>query len=337
MKLLIVTQVVDATHSDLGFFHTWIEEFAHRCEAVTVICLYKGTYTLPQNVRVLSLGKETGTSRIQRLARLFRYVWQERARYDSVFVHMNPEYIVLAGWFWKLWHKRVVLWYVHKQISLRLKVALWFVDAVCTTSTESFRVASPKVVHVGHGIPEAAFAERTTKETASISILMVGRMSRSKGVKEGVEVLAALGAGYELIIVGGTHTPEDVAYEREVRALVAAHNLLGAVRFVGPVSPDAVRQYYATSDVFLHLSTTGSTDKVVLEALAAGLPVVSSSEAFTDVPGVHFIPERRDVVVAEAVRVARRDTAALVGVEYVRVKHSLGGLIARIVNILSFR
>ena len=58
MKILICTQKVDLNDDILGFFHSWIAEFAKQCEKVTVICLYKGEYDLPGNVKVLSLGKE---------------------------------------------------------------------------------------------------------------------------------------------------------------------------------------------------------------------------------------------------------------------------------------
>src|SRR3989338_7648361 len=58
MKLLIITQKVNQEDSVLGFFHSWIREFASRFEEVTVICLEKGVYNLPENVEVFSLGKE---------------------------------------------------------------------------------------------------------------------------------------------------------------------------------------------------------------------------------------------------------------------------------------
>ena len=57
MKLLIVTQAVDINNPILGFFHRWIEEFSKNCEKVTVIALGVGEYKLPQNVNILSLGK----------------------------------------------------------------------------------------------------------------------------------------------------------------------------------------------------------------------------------------------------------------------------------------
>ena len=58
MRLLILTQKVDINDNNLGFFHRWIEEFARHCESVIVVCLQKGEYHLPPNVKILSLGKE---------------------------------------------------------------------------------------------------------------------------------------------------------------------------------------------------------------------------------------------------------------------------------------
>ena len=74
MKLLILTQKLDNTDDDLGFFHEWIEEFTEQCEQVTVICLFKGDYNFPDNVKILSLGKEGGVSRIKYLFRFYAFV-----------------------------------------------------------------------------------------------------------------------------------------------------------------------------------------------------------------------------------------------------------------------
>ncbi len=57
MKLLILTQKVDVDDDVLGFMHGWIAEFAKSCEQVIVICLQRGRYEFPKNVKVLSLGK----------------------------------------------------------------------------------------------------------------------------------------------------------------------------------------------------------------------------------------------------------------------------------------
>ena len=113
MNLLILTQKVDKNDAILGFFHSWILEFAKNYEKVTVICLYEGEHNLPNNVKVLSLGKEKGVSKITYLYNFYKFIFQERKNYDKVFVHMNQIYIILGGLFWKLSGKEIGLWYAH--------------------------------------------------------------------------------------------------------------------------------------------------------------------------------------------------------------------------------
>src|SRR3989339_803491 len=63
MKLLILTQKIDKNDDLLGFFYAWVGEFAKYYKKITVICLYRGESDLPENVKVLSLGKENLSSR----------------------------------------------------------------------------------------------------------------------------------------------------------------------------------------------------------------------------------------------------------------------------------
>jgi len=75
MKLLIITQTLDKNDPLLGFFHEWIRKFTEHFEEIIVICLQKGEYDFPGNVKVLSLGKEQYSHHshaIRRLASLFR-------------------------------------------------------------------------------------------------------------------------------------------------------------------------------------------------------------------------------------------------------------------------
>jgi hypothetical protein len=47
MRLLIVTQAIDAEDPVLGFFVRWVEELAKKAEMVEVICLKEGNALLP--------------------------------------------------------------------------------------------------------------------------------------------------------------------------------------------------------------------------------------------------------------------------------------------------
>ncbi len=63
--------------------------------------------------------------------------------------------------------------------------------------------------------------------------------------------------------------------ESALRALVASRGL-GGVTFLGRVSPEAMPQVYAQADIFVNSSVIDNQPNSVLEAFAAGLPVVST-------------------------------------------------------------
>src|SRR3990167_4321772 len=127
--LLFITQKIHQNDDDLGFVILWIKEFIKQGVDVRVICLEKGSFD--GSFEVHSLGKELGYGRVRRAWRVFEVVFTRsldgsievhslgkergygRARrawrflkliftleYDRVFVHMNPEYFTLGGWYW---------------------------------------------------------------------------------------------------------------------------------------------------------------------------------------------------------------------------------------------
>lgn len=63
--------------------------------------------------------------------------------------------------------------------------------------------------------------------------------------------------------------------EAGLRALVASRRL-GGVTFLGRITPDAMPDVYAEADIFVNSSVIDNQPNSVLEALAAGLPVVST-------------------------------------------------------------
>ncbi|MFA5942661.1 MAG: glycosyltransferase [Candidatus Paceibacterota bacterium] len=309
MKLLITTQAVDARDSDLGFFVRWIEEFAKQCEKVTVICLREGEHSLPSNVAILTLGN---ASRLSRTMSLWRICISRRHEYDAVFVHMNPEYLIAAGLLWRLMHKRIALWYTHKSVNLKLRIAVLFAHTVFTASAESFRLRSKKVRVMGHGIDTDFFSPPTLAVGAPTSggvgadpsitrgtwALSVGRLMPSK--RHDLAIRRARGKGIELHIVG--EGPE----RQNLEAL--AREPGESVTFLGGLSHERVRDEYRRAAYLLHTSETGSLDKVVLEALACGLPIRTNDPALKHLESA--------------------------SPEYVREHHSLSALVPRIIQAL---
>ena len=338
MKLLITTQVVDLDDPVLGFFHAWIEELSKHYEHVSVICLKEGRHSLPKNVSVYSLGKEKGVPRFSRALLLLRYIVALRSQYDAVFVHMNPEYIVLCGLYFKAMGKKMVLWYMHKSVDLKLRIATLLVDTILTASKESFRLGSPKVKVVGHGImiPEVVHKNKS----GTFRILTAGRITKSKHVFEmldAMQVLAKQHVDFTFTIVGAPATRDDKKYELLLREKIKIGFPNGTVVYLGGVPNAKVMELLATeSDVFLNLSTTGSLDKAVLEALAHGVPAVSSNEAFRDILSSQnlFVEHVSAQEVASSLERARSADPEPLR-EYVRTNHSLQKLIPKIVSSLS--
>lgn len=280
MKLLIVTQVVDKGDSVLGFFHKWIEEFAKHAESVEVICLKKGEFSLPRNVKVYSLGKERmEKGKVVYGFRFLRLTWKLRHSYDTVFVHMNPEYVVLGGGLWRMWGKRIALWYMHKSVPLALRLGTIFTHFVFTASPRSMRVQTKKKRVVGHGIDLSGLTVPSTLPASPpFELLTVGRLSpvkRTDVLIRACRILVDRNIPIHLSVVGTAAGAYGSGYEAELHRLVEDLELSDHVTFVGAVPHADLSHWFARSHLFLHASDTGSLDKASLEPLAHGVPLIT--------------------------------------------------------------
>lgn len=336
-RILVVTQILDREHPILGFFHRWVEEFAEHTENLNVIALQVGEYQLPENVSVYSLGKEDGSGKIERIVRFYKYVWSLRDEYDAVFVHMNPEYVVLAGLLWRVMGKQVALWYTHKSVDLKLKIASFFVDLIFTASPESFRLRSKKLHVMGHGIDVERLPLRKEHDDDDITeFITVGRIGVVKNIKVQIEALAHLpnNLKWHFTIVGGPATEKDKLYEMELESLVKELGLSSKITFSGPVPHRDALQKMSESDIFLHTSKTGSLDKVLLEALGVGLKVISSGDISLQEEGLLRGSVKPQELAAEISQVMKNDFNSLAQRKSVSDAHSIQSLIERIIKYL---
>lgn len=324
-KLLVITESVDLDNPVLAFFHVWLAHFARHFEKVTVICLEKGRFDLPNNVEVLALGKKpmSGDSNLlEKVGYIFNFyaqIWRCRSRYDTVFVHMNPIYIVLCGLLWKVSHKRISLWYTHRSVDLKLKIAEKLCDKIFTASPESFLLPSGKVEVMGHGIEVERFSSipRTKAFAAEpICIVHVGRITRIKNCETLINAAGLLGEHlkkkFEVQFVGGPVTDADRDYEKKLHDLVHEKKLEGIVSFRGPIANDRLAVVYGSADISVNLTPTGGMDKAVLESMAAGVPTLSSNAAFSD-----YFGKYRDQLIFEEGNAAdlSQKIAAIIGEE----------------------
>jgi glycosyltransferase involved in cell wall biosynthesis len=285
MRVLMLTRRVDRDDARAGFVHTWIERLAGhpRVECVHVICLESGVYELPDSVSVASMGKERGYGRLRELLEFQKAIAPAIGQVDVVFGHMIPRYVIVAAP-WALLHRvPVVLWYTHRSVTPELRLAHALARRVVTASPESFRLPSRKVQVIGHGIDMARFAlaDRVAGERLVVG---VGRLSPVKHYDVLIRAVALLAArpGFEdvrLAIAGGA-TDEDASYAAGLRALIAQVGAADRVDLLGALPPAGIPDLFRRAAVSANLCPTGGADKVVLESMACGVPVVVHNATF---------------------------------------------------------
>lgn len=352
MKLLIITQKVDANDDVLGFFVEWIRKLASKAEQVSVICLLKGEYDLPDNVKVFSLGKEEGVSKLRYLKRFYKYIWRLRNDYSSVFVHMNPKYVVLGAPFWKMWGKKIVLWYAHGYTPLALKLADKLTDVAVASTLEGYRVpGTNKLQVIGQGIDTERFKPRPKYQNIEIlkyfKIVSVGRITPSKDYEtfiEAAEILKNSGVKFQVEIAGQPATGNDTEYMKKLKKALENKNMADMFQFIGPIANKDLPPFLQSADLFVNMSHTGSLDKAVLEAMACGLPVLTCNEALVNVLGNYsdqlMFPKRNSKMLAEKIDfimktpIERKEIISSDMRRIVVENHNLDGFINKLFGIL---
>jgi len=283
MRLLILTQKVDKEDSILGFFHGWIEEFSKRFESIIVICLEEGVHTLPSNVKVFSLGKEKGYSKVHYIFRFWSLIFKHRNDYNGVFVHMNPEYVVLGGMFWRMWKKKIFLWYNHEKSGFMIRATISGAHKVLHTSPYAYPAKSKKSKLMPAGIDTDLFKKGIASRELN-SLLSLGRISPIKNLNvliESCKILAKENVPFHLSIYGNALS-RDTDYYTKLKVEAGELERAGKVVFHPGVANFKTPEIYNKHEIFINLSPDGLFDKTILEAMATETPVLVSSSAFKD-------------------------------------------------------
>lgn len=334
MKLLIITQKVNKSDPILGFFCRWIEEFSKQVSELYVICLERGEYNFNENVRVISLGKDQGISKFRILLNFYKSILSLKNEYDVVFVHMNPIYIVLGGFLWRIFGKSIALWYMHKTVDFKLKIAEKFCDVIFTASEKSFRIRSNKVKIVGHGIDTDLFKPIERRDGHDkFRVINVGRITPVKNQLRLVQLLDELKRSDKKVdvvleIVGAAAVESDFEYLNKIKKYIKENDLEPDVKLAGPLDQRELVGYYNKADLLVNLSETGSLDKDVLEAAACNVDVLTSNEAFAGVLPKEYLADMDDEKILEAIRLKISDRSGLGKLRGMIVKnHNLNSLI----------
>jgi glycosyltransferase involved in cell wall biosynthesis len=114
---------------------------------------------------------------------------------------------------------------------------------------------------------------RTDENKDVLKLLTVGRLSVTKRVElliEAVERLCRDGHSVRFAIVGGG------GMEKRLRQMVLQKNLGHIINVTGRIAPEKMPDLYHHSDVFVSASMQEGMSNAMLEAMASGLPIVTT-------------------------------------------------------------
>lgn len=304
MRVLIFTQKVDLNDPVLGFFHSWLEKFSYHFTSIEVICLEKGNFDLPSNVNVYSLGKESGVSKLGYLKNFWKLVFIVSGSYDKVFVHMNQEYAILGGLYWKLKKIPVYLWRNHPKGNLLTYLAVFFSTKVFCTSTESFTARFKKTVIMPVGNNTDLFKPVQGIVRKKYSVCMLGRIAPVKNIMlglEAVDILAKSGVQVSLDIIGSP-IERDMKYYDSLVEYVNKNNLSTFVNFEEGAGFSKHPSIFSVYEITLNLTDSGSFDKSIVGATACGSIPVTTNKSLKGVLPDICVTENSAEGIANSIR-----------------------------------
>lgn len=275
MKLLFVTTKIDEHDDDFAFAAQWVDAFIRQGYDVQVVCNQLGHFD--DRFPVYSLGKEKGYSEFSIAMRFLVYALTHK--YDRVFVHMNPKYFTVVGWWWFLRGIPSYLWYTHYTTHLHLKIAGYISKRLFAATKQSLPQyeGSPKKIITGHGVDVQFWdSGKFAPDEKKYNLLMVHRLARSKRVHLGIEALTHLPQECNLTIYGREVEPD---YYEEMQQFIRENGLEDRVVFKGPLPMPELRAIYPEHRIMINMAME-TIDKTMLEAMLNGVfPIVTPGNA----------------------------------------------------------
>jgi len=289
MKLLMLTRKVDYRDaSPAAPTYHLVEKLGDNLDNLYVITWQESDKgDLPENIKIISLSG----NKFKKIFVLWRQLIKILPKVKGIFCHQNPEYTILAAPLAKLFRKKIITWYTHGAVSLRLKLVNWLTDKILTASEKSCRLKNRKKIEItGHGIDIEYFKPTIELKEfhRKFKIISIGRISPAKDYQtliKTTEILADQNKAnnLEIQIIGGPVLEKDKKYFDNLKQLVKDKDLGSYIKFLGPISHSQLLPYFQECDLFTNQSQTGSVDKAVLIAMACEDLVLTSNEAFVDV------------------------------------------------------
>lgn len=213
---------------------------------------------------------------------------------------------IIARW---LVHRPVLVWHAQAGTRLRVMFLAWLAASrIVTASPSSLPKRWKKIQPIGHGIATDSFRpEETPARGTQGDLVAVGRISPVKGIDSMARMLSALqrevGLMPSLDLIG----PGSPDAKKRLDRILIREGVVGQVRHLDAVSQEELAGRLPRYRVLLNFSS-GALDKSVLEAMACGLPILTTNESTIEcLPKklVDYVAARKDDPVGQATLLAR--------------------------------
>jgi glycosyltransferase involved in cell wall biosynthesis len=312
MRLVFVTQTIDAEDPNLAIAVDKVRALAARCEEVRVIADRVRVHDLPDNVSFRTFAAD---SRLGRGLRYERAVAESFAdpRPDALLAHMVALFLVLAAPLARVRRVPLLMWYAHWRVGPMPRLADRLCAAALSVDRDSYPMRSSKLRAIGHGIDLSRFVPRDGRldDDPTLRLLALGRTAPWKGYStllDGFEEALEGGLDARLEIRGPSTKDEEQRHRAELAARIAGSTALaGHTELAEPVSRNHVPELLAGSDALVTAADSGRStqtlDKVVYEAAACAVPVIASNPALAGF--LHGLPLRLEFRPGDADDLAR--------------------------------
>lgn len=170
------------------------------------------------------------------------------------------------------WKKRLA-WYGYQRWILQHASLLHATAPMEADHLRDVGLTAPiAVIPNGVQVPDAWKQESTTGDTRQA--LFLSRIHRKKGLIPLIDAWAGVRPDKWRLVIAG---PSEDDHQREVEARVEAQGLEESVTFPGPISEEDKWALYRQSDLFVLPSYSENFGVVVAEALASGVPVLTTT------------------------------------------------------------
>jgi len=172
---------------------------------------------------------------------------------------------------------------------------------------DAYRIFVPEqnLVRLPNGIDTRPYSRIPTVRTRAeypLRLVYIGRLDREKGLYEtlqGLRLACELGVDARLIVAG--RGPEEGRLRRYAQAL----GIAARAAFIGPVFGDEKVKLLATADMMILPSYAEGLPYALLEAMAAGIPVIATPvgaipDVVTHGTHGHLVPPRDGRAIAQA-------------------------------------